>query len=139
MNRSVAEKMGITSQQKVAVINGPAAAVTAIQLPVEPVADTEQTGFDQIIYFVTTQEDMDRNFPRHKEKLAPTGKLWVAWPKARTLPTDLNLKEVIRIGYNHSLVESVNLRVDDTWTALKFTFPKPGKSYHNSYGKLPDS
>lgn len=64
------------------------------------------------------------------------GKLWIAWPKGGRLGTDLDMKQVIRIGYNHGLVESTQLRIDDTWTALKFTWPKPNKTYNNSYGKL---
>ena len=44
---------------------------------------------------------------------------------------------VIKIGYDCGLVESTCLRIDDTWTALRFTHPKPGKVYTNSYGTLP--
>jgi hypothetical protein len=46
------------------------------------------------------------------------------------------MKSVIRIGYDHGLVESKGIRVDETWAALKFTHPKTGKVYRNSYGKL---
>ena len=35
------------------------------------------------------------------------------------------------------MVESTCLRIDDTWSGLKFTHPKPGKVYANSYGTLP--
>ncbi len=44
---------------------------------------------------------------------------------------------VIEIGYDCGLVESTCLRIDDTWTGLRFTRPKPGKVYANSYGTLP--
>ena len=47
-----------------------------------------------------------------------------------------NIKVVIRIGYSHGLVESTALRIDDTWSALKFSWPKVEKEYHNSYGTL---
>jgi hypothetical protein len=53
------------------------------------------------------------------------------------LGSDLALPTVIGIGYRHGLVESTCLRIDDTWSGLKFTFPKPGKTYANSYGTLP--
>ncbi|GAB3529414.1 hypothetical protein GCM10027402_32720 [Arthrobacter monumenti] len=43
---------------------------------------------------------------------------------------------IIRIGYEHGLVESTALSVDSTWSAIKFTHPKPGKTYQNSYGTL---
>jgi hypothetical protein len=35
------------------------------------------------------------------------------------------------------LVESKTISVNDTWSAIKFTHPKKGKVYKNSYGKLP--
>jgi len=69
--------------------------------------------------------------------LAAGGKLWVSWPKGRQRGSNLTVHSVERIVYQHSLVESTNLRIDDTWTSLKCTHPKPGKTYHNSYGTLP--
>ena len=53
------------------------------------------------------------------------------------METDLTLPEIIRIGYDHGLVESTTLRIDDTWSGMKFTHPKSGKVYRNSYGRLP--
>ena len=43
---------------------------------------------------------------------------------------------MIGIGYDHGLVESKTLGIDRVWAAMKFTFPKAGKTYHNSYGTL---
>ncbi len=74
-----------------------------------------------------------------KPHLKPWGTLWLSWPKGKRLGSDLGLPKVIEIGYNHGLVESTCLRVDDTWAALKFTHPKKGKVYHNRYGTLPDA
>lgn len=79
---------------------------------------------------------MDSTFPRLKAHLRATGMLWVSWPKGGQLGTDLTLSEVIRIGYEHGLVESTTLSVDNTWSAIKFTHPKPGKEYRNSFGVL---
>ena len=62
--------------------------------------------------------------------------LWVSWPKDGKLGTDLNIKTVIKLGYDYGLVESTCLRIDAIWSGLKFTHPKKGKVYHNSYGKL---
>src|ERR687894_285859 len=41
--------------------------------------------------------------------------------------------------YIHGFVESKTLSVDATWSAMKFTYPKKGKVYNNSYGRLPSS
>ncbi len=62
----------------------------------------------------------------------------MSWPKGRKLGTDLTLPHVIRIGYSHGLVESTTLSVDGTWSAMKFTHPKRGKDYKNSFGHLPN-
>ena len=57
--------------------------------------------------------------------------------QGRKLGSDLTLPTVIEIGYDFGLVESTCLRIDDTWTGLRFTHPKAGKVYANSYGTLP--
>ena len=137
MPKQVYEKMGITETQQVLVIDGPTEAVAAIELP--SITESPDLAFDHIILFTKSQSDLNKRFPQYKQRINASGKLWVAWPKAGRLGTNLNIKEVIRIGYNHGLVESTNLRIDDTWTALKFTHPKPGKTYKNSYGVLPES
>ena len=93
--------------------------------------------FDYIHVFTITQAEMDDVFPKLKRHLKPTGMLWVSWPKNKKLNTDLVLPKVINIGYSHGLVESICLSVDATWSGLKFTHPKKGKDYHNSFGQLP--
>ena len=62
--------------------------------------------------------------------------LWVSWPKGGQLDSNLSLPKVIKIGYKFGLVESTCLRVNSIWSALKFTHPKKGKTYHNSHAKL---
>lgn len=129
--------MGISENQQVLVVDGPPESIESINLPLKPFTDTTPDQyFDHIIFFTKNQSDLDKRFPKYKQHITASGKLWIAWPKGKRLGTDLDIKEVIRIGYNHGLVESTNLRIDDTWTALKFTHPKPGKHYANSYGIL---
>ena len=81
---------------------------------------------------------MNVRFPKLKQHLNAAGMMWLSWPKARKLGPDLSLPKVIEIGYSHGLVESTTLRIDDTWSAIKFTHPKKGKIYHNKFGTLPD-
>lgn len=138
MQRPVYQKMGITEEATVLTVNGPLDAVAAIDLPMKP--DTERAAgraYDHLILFMKAQQEFNEELPYYKQFLAKNGKLWVSWPKAKKLGTNLDIKEVIRIGYTHGLVESTTLRVDDTWAAIKFTHPKPGKTYQNSYGQLP--
>ena len=95
--------------------------------------------FEYIHLFVESQKALDSKFPKLKSHLSSTGSLWVSWPKGGANNTDLSLKKIIEIGYAHGLVESKSIGVDSTWSAIKFTFPKKGKRYNNSYGKLPEN
>jgi hypothetical protein len=130
--------MGIKEGTRSFFANAPEAALQAIGLPGLEVSPTLRGSFGYIHLFATSQSVMDEAFPKLKDHLQPAGMLWVSWPKGRRMGTDLTLPDVIRIGYSHGLVESTTLRVDDTWSAMKFTWPKPGKVYKNSYGQLAD-
>lgn len=137
MSRSVSQKMGINEQTRTYFVNAPASALKAMAHPSLDVCELLTGDFRYIHFFARTQAEMDDTFPKLKAHLGASGKLWLSWPKGRKLKTDLTLPHVIRIGYSHGLVESTALSVDETWSALKFTHPKPGKIYSNSYGRLP--
>ena len=62
--------------------------------------------------------------------------LWISWPKSKQLDTDLTITIVIKIGYDYGLVESKALSINTIWSGLKFTHPKEGVTYRNSFGKL---
>ena len=136
MTGLASKKMGIKEGARAFLVNAPAEAVEVIDTSQLELA-TKLTGtFDYIHFFTKSQEDFNELFPRLKTHLKPTGMLWVSWPKNRKLGTDLTLTKVIELGYNHGLVESKTISIDATWSAIKFTYPKKGKVYKNSYGKL---
>ncbi len=128
--------MGIKEGARAIFINAPAGVIKAIDPPNLEVATNLRGNFDYIHFFATSQAELQKKFSTLKSHLKPTGMLWISWPKAGQLGTDLTLTEVIKIGYDYGLVESKTLSVDRTWSALKFTYPKKGKVYNNSYGKL---
>lgn len=135
-SRSISQKMGIKDGTRAFFVNAPKSALEAIDVSSLEIASGLDGDFDYLHVFAMTQAEMDEIFPRLKTHLEPTGMLWVSWPKGKQLGTDLSLPNVIRIGYSHGLVESTCLSVDATWSALKFTHPKKGKTYNNSHGKL---
>jgi hypothetical protein len=137
MSRPVSQKMGIKPGTRAFFMNAPEAAQKAIDLPELQVSEKLDGQFDYIHLFLISQSEMDEAFPKLKPHLKPGGMMWVSWPKGKKLGSDLTLPKVIEIGYNHGLVESTCLSVDPTWSGLKFTHPKKGKIYNNSYGKLP--
>ncbi|MGJ9421242.1 hypothetical protein [Aeromicrobium sp. CF3.5] len=138
-SRSVAQKMGIKARWRAHTINAPHGVLDTLGLP-DLEMDPVLTGtFDYLHLFVTTQAEMRVELATTKAHLAPAGKLWLSWPKGRRLGSDLTLHTVIEIGYDAGLVESTCLRIDDTWSGLRFTHPRPGTVYANSYGTLPQS
>ncbi len=105
------------------------------------VASTALRGdFGFMLVFFTSARGLDRRFPQLRRHLAAGGALWIAWPKSSGpgggQGTDLALPRVIEIGYRHGLVESKTIALDATWSAMKFTAPRPGRVYRNSYGQL---
>jgi len=135
--RTVAQKMGIKRGSRAHLVAAPSPAVLALQLPQLLVSPELDAQFDYLHLFTASQSSMEDSFPTLTGHLGASGMLWVSWPKGKKLGTDLSLPAVIRIGYSHGMVESTCLSVDGTWSALKFTHPKPGKTYHNSHGTLP--
>lgn len=139
MTRPVSEKMGIKQGSRAFFLNVPDSVLTSMGLPNIDIGDRLEGDFDHIHFFATTNAELNETFPVLKSRLEPAGKLWVSWPKGKKLGTDLTLPVVINIGYGHGVVESTCLSVNGTWSALKFTHPKPGKTYNNSHGQLPAS
>ena len=135
--RTVAQKMGVKPGLRAYLRDAPATAVTAMGLPDLDVPETLTGELDYLHLFVVTQDRLREQFGELRDRLRPGGMLWVSWPKGGKLGTDLTIKSVIAIGYELNMVESTCLRIDEVWSGLKFTHPRPGKTYANSYGTLP--
>jgi hypothetical protein len=136
MSGSVSKKMGLKEGVRAILVNAPDEAMDAIDLSRLDLAKRLTGKFDYIHLFTKSQAEFNKRFPRLKSHLKPTGMLWVSWPKNKNLGTDLTLTKVIELGYDHGLVESKTISVDQTWSAIKFTYPQKGKVYKNKYGKL---
>lgn len=136
--RSVSEKMGIKENSRAFFINPPteSEAIAGMILPEIDIAEKLTGLFDYIHLFVKNQSECKAKFPILKEHLKLDGMLWVSWPKGGQLETNLSLPIVINICYEFGLVESTCLSIDSTWSAIKFTHPKKGKTYNNSHAEL---
>jgi hypothetical protein len=128
--------MGVKENSRAVFINAQKEALENINLPILKIQEKMEEELDYIHLFVKTQTEFITYFPKLKQHLKLNGMLWVSWPKGGKLGTDLNIKLVIKLGYDFGLVESTCLSINDTWSGLKFTHPKKGKVYNNSYGKL---
>jgi len=130
--------MGIKKDSRALFVKAAKETIAYLGLPDIKVSKRASGTFDYIHVFSKTQVDLQKQFVRLRSYLAATGMLWVSWPKGKQMKSDLDIKSVIRIGYDNGLVESKAISLDATWSALKFTHPKMGKVYNNSYGKLPE-
>ncbi len=128
--------MGIQPGARAILIDAPVEAVDAMHLPDIEINTALNGDFDYIHLFIKEQSNLREQFPVLKSHLKSGGMLWVSWPKGGQLETDLNIKNIIKIGYDFGLVESTSLSITAIWSGLKFTHPKKGKEYHNSYGQL---
>jgi hypothetical protein len=51
--------------------------------------------------------------------LAPSGVLWVSYPKGKSIPTDLN-RDVVRIALEQMGLQTVSqVAIDEVWSALR--------------------
>jgi len=140
--RTVAQKMGVRAGDRAHLVAAPEGVVDGLGMPeVVWLATLPSTTaeVDHLHLFVTRADELRTRFAELRHHVAPAGRLWVSWPKGGRLGSDLTLPRVIEIGYDLGMVESTCLRVDETWAGLKFTHPKPGKAYANSYGRLPEA
>ncbi len=136
MAKKTAEKLGVKDGMRTLFLHADEQVIKTIEYPQLDRKKTLSGDFDYIHFFVQTASDFHKTFPKLIKHLNITGMLWVSWPKSGQGNTDLNLREVIKIGYEYGLVESKAISIDTYWSALKFTHPKKGKTYKNSYGEL---
>jgi hypothetical protein len=80
-------------------------------------------GADVVVYFTTSQAELERRFAKLKRTLAPADGLWIAYPKRTSkLETDLTFASVQRIGLETGLVDNKSIAFDDDWSAVRFVY-----------------
>ena len=76
-----------------------------------------------VVFFTTSQADLERRFAALRDTLDPADGLWIAWPKkASKLQTDLDFDAVQRIGLQAGLVDNKSAAIDADWQAVRFVY-----------------
>lgn len=76
---------------------------------------------DLVILFAKSARDLRGRLPKALRAMAPTGTLWIAWPKKTSgVETDLSKSAVRQTGLGAGLVEFAICAVDQTWSGLRF-------------------
>jgi hypothetical protein len=118
----LARKLGIKEGHRVLVLG---ALVDLALAPLPPGAVAHRragTGpYDVILACCADQAALAGGFARWRALLAPTGGLWLGWPKkAGGVPTDLTEALVREYGLRAGLVDNKVCAVDETWSGLRF-------------------
>jgi hypothetical protein len=123
--RPLAAKLGLKPGMRVYLAHAPAGYLAALGAVVASLTLLDQPAYplDCAQGFWQRRAELAAGFPTLKAALAPTGMLWVSWPKAAAqLATDLNEHVVREIGLAHGLVDVKVCAVDATWSGLKFVY-----------------
>jgi hypothetical protein len=88
-----------------------------------------QSGLDAVHIFVTVRADMETKLAALRPLLAPSGFIWVSWPKkASKVPTDIT-EDTIRavILPATDLVDVKVCAIDAVWSGLKLMIRKSAR------------
>ena len=80
-------------------------------------------GVGVVVYFTTSQAELERRFDALKGTLDPADGLWIAWPKkAAGIENDLTFDVVQQTGLDAGLVDNKSCAIDEHWQALRFVY-----------------
>jgi hypothetical protein len=115
------KKLGIKDGFRVALVEMPADVRAELKDTLAACKVVPGGSLDFAILFVKTQAELKQKFSRLAKQLAPTGMLWVSWPKKSSgVVTDVNENDVRKVGLDAGLVDVKVCAVNDVWSGLKF-------------------
>jgi hypothetical protein len=114
--KTLADKLLIKPGVTIAVVN-PQAGLSAVEGAVSAKAPKDAGA---VLLYAVVAKDAERYLPVIKKALAAEARLWVAYPKAGKLKTDLHRDLLAALLEGHGF-EGVRLvSIDDTWSAMGF-------------------
>lgn len=82
-------------------------------------------GIDAAHVFVSERARLDRELTALRQLIAPSGFIWVSWPKkAANVDTDITEDVIREIALPLGLVDVKVCAVDETWSGLKLMIRK---------------
>jgi hypothetical protein len=114
-------KLGLKSGARIQLVSPPSEFGNTIGTLPDGVKPVTRGTLDFAMLFVRRKSELEKGFPRLRDRLESNGMLWVAWPKkASGVETDLSEGIVRSIGLAAGLVDVKICAVDNTWSGLKF-------------------
>lgn len=115
------KKLGLKPQFRVAFVDLPADVRAELKDALAEVQQAKTGPLDFCMVFTKSAAVLKKEFVRMARQLAPTGMLWVSWPKkASGVASDLDENIVRKIGLDAGLVDVKVCAVSEIWSGLKF-------------------
>ena len=123
----LAKKLGIKEGSHVVLAGAPPHYRSLLEpLPSNVHFSTRLTGVTDIVHvFSTRRIELETRLTGYREKLQPTGVVWVSWPKkAAKTATDMTEDTIREIALPLGFVDTKVCAVDDLWSGLKLVIRK---------------
>jgi hypothetical protein len=115
------KKLGIKDGFRVCFVAAPSEVLSELKTAVAEAAPNGKAPIDFAMVFSKSKTELRKEFRRVSKLLAPSGMLWVSWPKKSSgVATDLDENIVRGIGLAAGLVDVKVCAVTDIWSGLKF-------------------
>ncbi|HWI86651.1 MAG TPA: hypothetical protein VNT42_10070 [Sphingomonas sp.] len=119
-NTPLSAKLGMTPGARTWRDGMPATVAAEIGNTGSVLLDAPAAPIDVAHIFVTQRERLDEHLAALRPLLAPSGFIWVSWPKkAAKLPTDITEDSIRDACFPLGLVDVKVCAVDAVWSGLK--------------------
>ena len=117
------KKLGIKEGSLLATVHAPEGfEATLGALPPEAEWRTRLSpGLDVVVAFYTSRATLTKEWSKLTDSAAPSGTVWVAWPKkASKMTTDITEDVLRELLLPSGWVDNKVCAIDDTWSGLRF-------------------
>jgi hypothetical protein len=121
------KKLGIKAGARLLLLDAPRGFVKMLAPLPEGVHPVRRLGeqHDVILLFVRERRRLEERIAALQAALAPSGGLWIAWPKkASGVATDITEDALREVGLPRGLVDNKVCAIDETWSGLRFVLRK---------------
>ena len=118
MTKTLLEKMFLKPEYSVAILHAPEE--LKLDLKIDNTDKKLQTTYNFILAFYLKKESFEKDGEYLENALRQNGLLWIAYPKAKALQSDLN-RDILHQTAKQFNLDGVSLiSLNETWSAMRF-------------------
>lgn len=114
MDTALAKKLLLQPTGSFAVVGAPPEHAPLLE------GATRPEGAELVLVYAKNRAELEKRLPKAVKALGDDARLWVAYPKAKKLGTDLNRDVLFRLLQERGLAACRQVSIDDTWSAMWF-------------------